>query len=138
MPQAPSRLVRLLAIAWCAAYSFAGAACARKSPAAAAQAPAPGHTLPTTLHVTNSNLSDVRIYLVRGTLWLRLGFVTTNGTAEFSIPSDFLTQGASVTLVAEPVAGSTAYRTTLSGVMPGDELELTVEAFLQYSHLIVR
>ena len=138
MPQALSRFARLSAIAWCAAHPFADAACARKTPATTEQAPAPGHALPATLRVTNSNFSDVRIYLARGTLWLRLGLVTTNGTAEFSIPPDFLAQAASVTLVAEPVAGRTAYRTTLAGVLPGDELELVVEAFLQYSHLVVR
>ncbi len=138
MPQVLSRFARLLAIAWCAAHPFAGAACARKSPAATAQAPAPGRALPTTLRVTNSNFSDVRIYVVRGASWLRLGLVTTNATAEFSIPPDFLAQAASVTLVAEPVAGRSAYRTNLAGVLPGDDLELVVEAFLQYSHLVVR
>ena len=98
----------------------------------------PENALPATLHVSNSNWSDVRIYLVRAGAWLRLGRVTTNGAADFEIPPDFLRQAGSVTLVASPVAGRMSYSTSLNGVMPGDELELVVEGFLQYSHLVVR
>jgi len=152
MSQARRTLARLLAIAWWVAAApaapvapvapvaafLAGAGCARKPAAAADQAPAPESSLPATLHVSNSNWSDVRIYLVRAGAWLRLGRVTTNGAADFEIPPDFLRQAGSVTLVASPVAGRMSYSTSLNGVMPGDELELVVEGFLQYSHLVVR
>jgi len=132
-------LARLLAIAGCAAYPLATAACAR--PRAAAQStpqPAPEVRVPVTLRVTNSNWSDVRIYLVRGAMWVRLGIVTTNSTVEFSIPVDLVTQAGNVTLVANPVAGSGSWTTPLPSVTPGDEFELVVENYLQYSHLVVR
>ena len=141
MSQARSSVARLLMIAWWVAAALApalaGVGCARKR-ATADQAPAPENTLPATLHVSNSNWSDVRIYLVRGGSWLRLGLVTTNGAADFEIPPDFLRQAGNVTLVASPVGGRTVYSTSLAGIMPGDELELVVEGFLQYSHLVVR
>src|SRR2546425_10295805 len=81
MSQAGSSVARLLMIAWwvtaALAPALAGVGCARKR-ATADQAPAPENTLPATLHVSNSNWSDVRIYLVRGGSRLRLGPFTTH------------------------------------------------------------
>jgi hypothetical protein len=137
--QTPKRFVRLVAVAGCAVLPIAGAACVRKPTAATAAAtPTPEQRLPVTLRVTNNNWSDMRIYVVRGSVSLRLGLVTTNSTAEFLIPPDFLNTAASATLIADPVGGQGGYSTSLTGVMPGDELELTVATPLQYSHLVVR
>jgi hypothetical protein len=138
MTQTPKRLVRLVAIAWCTVPLIAGAACARKPAATTLSTPTPERRVPATLRVTNSNWSDMRIYVVRGSVWLRLGLVTTNTTAEFLIPADFLSAAASATLIADPVGGRGGYSTSLTGVMPGDELELTIATPLQYSHLVVR
>ena len=139
MTQSPMTLARLLAIAWCATYPLAPAGCARhRSALQAAPEPGPAGRVPVTLRVTNSNWSDVRIYLVRGAMWVRLGMVTTNSTVEFTIPVDLLTQVGDVTLVATPVAGSASWTTSLPGVSPGDEVEVVVENYLQYSHLVVR
>src|SRR3989442_10787182 len=75
MSQARSSVARLLMIAWWVAAALAPAlasvGCARKR-ATADQAPAPENALPATLHVSNSNWSDVRLYLVRGGAGLRL------------------------------------------------------------------
>ena len=140
MMQSPIRFVRLLAIAWCAVHPLASTGCARhKTDAtAAAPAPAPEPRLPVALRVTNSNWSDVRIYVVRGTMSLRLGTVTTNSTVDFMIPADFLSGAGTVTLVADPVAGRGHWATPLPAISAGDEFELVVENFLQYSHLVVR
>ena|SRR5437867_1840240 len=141
MTQAPMKLVRLLAIAWCAVHPLATGACARRHPSsdAAASPPAPAEPrVPVTLRVTNSNWSDVRIYLVRGAMWTRIGLVTTNSTIEFTVPADMLSGGTSVTLVADPVGGTGSWTTALPVISPGDEFELVVENFLQYSHLVVR
>ena len=81
--------------------------------------------------------SDVRIYVVRGAMWLRLGTVTTNSTVDFTIPVDYLSGAGTVTLVADPVAGR-PWTTPLPAISAGDEFELVVENFLQYSHLMVR
>src|SRR5438094_359755 len=108
MTQSPILFVRLLAIAWCVAYPLATAGCARhKTDAAlAAPAPAPEPRLPVALRVTNSNWSDVRIYVVRGAMWLRLGTVTTNSTVYFTIPLDYLTGPALPACPGAPRAAS--------------------------------
>jgi hypothetical protein len=134
--QSPIRFVRLVAIAWCTVHPLASTGCARHKTDAAAAAPAP--RLPVALRVTNSNWSDVRIYVVRGTMSLRLGTVTTNSTVDFMIPTDFLSGAGTVTLVADPVAGRGHWATSLPAISAGDEFELVVENFLQYSHLVVR
>src|SRR2546426_6237699 len=96
MSQARSSAARLLMIAWCVAAALApalaGVGCARKR-ATADQAAAPENALPATLHVSNSNWSDVRIYLVRGGSWLRLGLVTTRSeehTSELQSPCNLV------------------------------------------------
>src|SRR5437773_12170834 len=126
MTQSPIKLARLLAIAWCAA-PLATAGCARHKPAAESTAPAPVARVPILLRVTNSNWSDVRIYLVRGTMWMRLGTVTTNSTAEFTIPGDFLSGATTVTLVADPVGAHKPWSTPLPSIAEGDAFELVVE-----------
>ncbi len=137
MVQAPLKLVRLLAIAWCAASPFAGSACAsRKARPSETVSPAP--RVPVTLHVSNANWSDIRIHIVRAGMWTRIGLVTSGNSAVFDIPPDLIGQGGGVTLVVSPVAGRTTFTTPLNGVMPGDVLELTVENLLQFSHLVVR
>jgi hypothetical protein len=136
MMQSPIRFVRLLAIAWGAVHPLASTGCARHKTDATAPAPEP--RLPVALRVTNSNWSDVRIYVVRGSLSLRLGTVTTNSTVDFMIPADFLSGAGTVTLVADPVAGRGHWATSLPAISAGDEFELVVENFLQYSHLVVR
>ena len=137
MTQTPMGLVRVLAIAWCAAHPLASSACAsRKAPQDAT--PAPSRVEPVTLRVTNANWSDVRIYLVRSGMWLRLGLVTSQSSVEFTVPPDFTGQSGSVMVVARPVAGRGSWSQELNGILPGDELELSVENLLQYSHLVVR
>src|SRR2546425_9002905 len=91
----------------------------RPAAAAAAPAPAPEPQLPVALRVTNSNWSDVRIYVVRGTMWTRLGTVTTNSTVDFTIPADFLSGAGNVTLVADPVAGRAPWTTPLPPISAG-------------------
>ena len=144
MTQSPIRLARLLAIAWCAFHPLATTGCARhqKDAAAAASPPPPApaaeRRLPVALRVTNSNWSDVRIYIVRGTLWMRLGTVTTNSTVDFEIPADFLSGAGGASIVADPVGGRAHWSTPLPAISEGDEFEVVIENFLQYSHLVVR
>ena len=126
-----------MAIACCAARPFAagGCAAARSAPG---PAPAPAPAAPVPLHVANANFADVRVYLVRGGVWFRLGLVTSNNTAEFTVPAEFTGPSGGVLLVAVPVAGTRAWVEALPTVLPGDELELVIEAFLQYTHVVVR
>src|SRR5438270_7461946 len=129
-------VVPLLAVAWCVVFPLATAECARHRPVATT--PAADSTTahdPVTLRVTNSNWSDVRIYVSRGTMWVRLGTVTTNSTGEFTVPAEFLTYAGTVNLIADPVAGRSVWTSPLPAIQPGDEFELVIENVLQYSHL---
>ena len=141
MTEPPLKRSSLCAMA-AVTLAVAGAGCASHkpttTPAAAPDTAAPATRAPVVLHVANSNWADVRVYLVRGAMWVRLGLVSTNGTADFTIPVDFVGQSGSVTLVAYPVASTSAWTSPITSVTPGDELELVVESFLQYSHLVVR
>src|SRR5436309_9879581 len=137
MTQSPIKLARLLAIAWCAA-PLATAGCARHKPAAESTAPAPVARVPILLRVTNSNWSDVRIYLVRGSMWMRLGTVTTNSTVEFSVPADYLSGASTVTLVAAPVAGRTPWTTPLPVVAAVPEIDAGLATFPQYPPQVAR
>jgi hypothetical protein len=135
MAHTPARFLHLVVIGCCAAHPLVSAAC--RSGRARGTTPAPLQ-LPATLHVYNANWSDVRIYLARGGLLMRLGSVTSQASADFEIPADVLNEAASVTLVASPLAGRESFSTLLTGIRPGDELELTVENLLPHSHLVVR
>src|SRR2546428_1353916 len=134
MTRSPILFVRLLAIAWCVAHplAVAGAARHKTDGSLAAPAPAPESRLPVALRVTNSNWSDVRIYVVRGAMWLRLGTVTTNSTVDFTIPVDYLSGAGTVTLVADPVAGR-PWTTPLPVISAGGEIQPLVEELLPYS-----
>ena len=137
MTQSPTFPLRLSVIAWCVVHPLATVGCARHQSAAPSATPVEPRS-PVALRVTNSNWSDVRIYVVRGALRVRLGTVTTNSTVDFTIPADFLSGAGNVTLLATPVAGSGSWSTPLPATSTGDEFELVVEDVLQYSHLVVR
>ena len=77
MTQSPTFPLRLSVIAWCVVHPLATVGCARQQSAAPSATPVEPRS-PVALRVTNSNWSDVRIYVVRGAMWLRLGTVTTN------------------------------------------------------------
>ncbi len=64
--------------------------------------------------------------------------VANNRPVAFPIPPDLLCGAPTVQLVADPVAGAGRLTTPLPVISPGDEFELVVENFLQYSHLVVR
>ncbi len=134
MTHAPTRFRLLVAVAWCA-VALAGCAAKRSHPPPSST---PAIASPATLQVTNANWATVRIYLVRGSMWLRLGTVNSGATAAFDIPPDFLGSASDVYLVASPLAGQATFTAPLLGVRAGDELELTVENLLQSSYLVVR
>lgn len=90
---------------------------------------------PAVLRVTSDHTSDVRIYLVQAGKRIRLGMVSTHGSAVFAIPADFLGRDASAQILISPVGGWRGLFLTLTTVYPGETLELTVGNPLIYSHL---
>src|SRR2546430_16975888 len=120
------RVGPLLAVAWGVVAPLITAGCARQRSVATTPAAADSTTAhdPVTLRVTNSNWSDVRIYLTRGATWVRLGLVTTNSTVEFTVPVESVTPSGNATLVADPIAGRRPWPTPVPAPMPAAELEL--------------
>ena len=133
MTNAPRALLRLLAIASLSPPT-AMTACVHR-PAGTEERP-PITARSAVLRVINYNSSDVKIYLLRGSMRLRLGMVTSGQSAVLEIPADFLGRPGDVTLVASPIGSSEEYATSLLPVSGGDVLLFTVEHFLAQSHLI--
>ena len=135
MTNASHTFLRLLAIVSLTSLPATVTACAHRSapgdqPAPAARGPA------AVLRVFNYNSSDVKIYLLRGSMRFRLGMVTSAGSATFDIPPDFLGHMGDVTLVASPIGSSEVDATPLLPISGGDVLQFTVDHFLAQSHLI--
>src|SRR2546430_13670032 len=98
------RVGPLLAVAWCVVAPLITAGGARQR--SLATTPAAAHSTsahdPVTLRVTNSNWSDVRIYVSRGTMWVPLGTVTTNSTGPVTVPAGVLAYAGTVNPIADP------------------------------------
>jgi hypothetical protein len=136
MRYTPARFLQLAVVVWGTVPTLTSTAC-RSGGAHASDGATPLRE-PATLRVRNANWSDVRIYLVHAGMAMRLGSVTSQSSAVFEIPPDVLAEAAGVTLVASPLAGRESFSVALTGVQPGDELELTVENQLPQSHLVIR
>jgi hypothetical protein len=92
----------------------------------------------TQVHVTNNNWSDVRVYLVRNTLRVRLGMVTSASSASFNVPSTLMGPAATVHLEVRPLAASQRYVTPPLQVTAGQRIDFTVQNHLAISSVIVR
>jgi hypothetical protein len=108
-------------------------ACRSKGPDTS---PAPDPNTPVVVEVENHNLSDVVIYLVRGSQRQRLGMVTALSTAEYSFPWGQLVGSSVNRLLASPIAGS-AFTSDPLHVQPGQSIKWTLESDLNRSSLAV-
>jgi hypothetical protein len=109
-------------------------ACAR-APAAGVPPPAPGAAVENdgregaTLEVDNSSIFDVRMFVVRGGSYVRLGLVTSGATVEFPLPAAML--GRDLVFYAEPVGSRARQRTDAVYVRPGQHVKLGLEKRLR-------
>jgi hypothetical protein len=92
----------------------------------------------TTLLVSNNNWSDMVIYLVRGSTRSRLGSVSSMGTARFAI-SDAMTGGGygEIRVMADPIGSDRTWTSPVIDIVPGSQVELTVQNHLATSHFAV-
>ena len=101
-------------------------------------APARGSSLPTaTLHVENYNWMDVVVYAVQGTSRIRLGQVTSMGSANFRIPERFLAASENVRLMVDPIGSTEGYMTDGIVVRDGQRVSFSVQNALQFSSVSV-
>jgi hypothetical protein len=107
-----------------AAGAVSGAACARPARAGARGAREPQEA--TTVRVQNQNFLDMNIYVVRGGVRARLGTVTGNSTARFTIPVSYVQSLTSLRFLADPIGARRAPISEEITVSPGDEVTLTL------------
>jgi membrane-bound serine protease (ClpP class) len=91
----------------------------------------------TTVRTTNYHTRDLRIYLVRGQSRLRLGTVTSMGSAEFDVPEPMLPTGATIRVQAEVIGSSERISTEEIRVEPGLLIEWVLETTLIQSSYFV-
>ncbi|MBV9109058.1 MAG: hypothetical protein JO306_06610 [Gemmatimonadetes bacterium] len=96
-----------------------------------------GSTPSATLHVENYNWMDVVVYAVQGNTRMRLGQVTSMSSAEFRLPSRFLSGGDNVRLMVDPIGSTEGYETDGILVHDGQRVSFSVQNSLQFSSLSV-
>jgi hypothetical protein len=117
--------------------SLLAALCVRcaTAPAAGVTPPAPGAAVGedgregATLEVENSSIFDVRVFVVRGGSYVRLGLVLSGGTTEFPLPASMLDR--ELVFYAEPVGSRARQRTDALYVRPGQHVKLGLEKRLR-------
>ena len=95
----------------------------------------PEEGVETSVRVTNETWSDMTIYLLRPGTRMRLGTVTSMGTATFPIPRSWVRGSASLRLLADPVGSVTTFSSDAVIVWPGDALEWRLVQPLRHSTL---
>ncbi len=99
-------------------------ACSRARPQSAEDAA----QAPTVLQVDNESLSDMDIYMVRQAGdRLRLGSVTSQQTADMTIPASLLFGLSNVRFIARPLAGRGAEVSQNITVAAGDTVVMTIQ-----------
>lgn len=78
------------------------------------------------VHVTNYNLLDVNVYVRVGGQAYRLGTVTSFGSADFVLPAAALSSSG-VQLVADPIGQRGNYASEQFYVVPGQQVDWTIE-----------
>lgn len=91
---------------------------------------------PITVAVRNDNFLDMTIHAVGSGRSERLGTVTTGQTKRFELPQTMLL--TDLYLTADPIGSSNEYRSPRIPAVPGDEIVLTVRAYLDQTYYHVR
>ena len=86
-----------------------------------------GETGPTQVRVVNQGYADMDIFVLSsGTGRIRLGTVTGNSTATFTLPSYLVGHATQVRFLADPIGSSRAPVSDQITVEPGDTVELQI------------
>jgi hypothetical protein len=90
-----------------------------------------GDLRPTTrVHVENRAYNDANIFVIAdGGNRQRLGTVTGNSNADFTIPDYFITPANSVSFRIEPIGSNSAGRSNTLSVQPGQTVTLEINSF---------
>lgn len=98
-------------------------ACAKRDP----DQPVPTEgTDPPILVVNNHGFLDRTIYLVRGSLRIRMGVAGGKQTSEFVIPERYIKERVPLRFEADPIGARTVVSTREEVVFPGTIVTLTI------------
>lgn len=90
------------------------------------------------VEVANLHWRDVTIYATRGSARQRLGLVTSNSTRSFSLTTEFVAGGYTVSLFADVVGSDDSLRPIPVTVSPGDVIVWRLRPALAQSDISVR
>jgi hypothetical protein len=92
---------------------------------------------PATVSVENQNWSDVTVYLVQGSSRIRLGMVTSMGSASFRVPRGMEAYAGQLRLLADPVGSSHMFLSEAVQIRPGQRVALQLGNNLNVSFVSV-
>src|SRR5512146_1753109 len=81
---------------------------------------------PTLLKVENQGFADMNIYVLSEGRRVRLGMVTGNSSATFTIPPDLVGGAREMRFLADPIGGSSRPVSDNISVLPGDQVSLVI------------
>lgn len=99
--------------------------------------PEPARAEAADVRVTNSNWSDMTVYVERAGHRSRLGSVTSMQSATFQIPRAMMSGTGSLRLVADPLGSAQPYVTPVLQVWPGQTVDFTIQNHLAISSVSV-
>jgi len=92
---------------------------------------------PIAVHVKNENFLDMTVGVVVSGVVRRLGQVTGNGSANFTIAWS-VANGTTIALTAIPIGQNARFTSTGLSVSPGQMIEFRIASVLRQSDAIVR
>ena len=92
---------------------------------------------PIAVHVKNENFLDMTVGVVAGGVIRRLGQVTGNGSAKFTIAWS-VANGTTIALTAVPIGQNARFTSTGLSVAPGQMIDFRIAPVLRQSDAIVR
>jgi hypothetical protein len=90
-----------------------------------------------TVHVTNNNWSDVRIFAVYQGQRVRLGTVTSMGSQVLRIPQTMVRAAGNIRLLVDPIGSNDTFVSEPLHIRPGQQVEFTVQNHIAISTVSV-
>lgn len=111
----------------------AGAACSHQNTPESEAMPEPD---PISVHVKNENFLDMNVAVVANGVSRRLGSVSGNSIASFTVPWN-VANGSTIAITARPIGGRGQATTGGLSVSPGQVVEFRVGSLLSQSAVTV-
>ena len=90
------------------------------------------------VQVRNNAWAAIHVYAIMGAQWESLGVVSSQNTADYTIPRGMIGGRGEIRLVADPIGSTEGYFSDPILVEPGDRVEWTLQNNLALSSVMVR